>query len=99
MAFAARRAKNRADMQPSRDEAAQIKASEAELLALNTEMLAKDKAARDVETMATGIDAAVVDVDTRTPQQIIENVEAQGRIVADALTQLHTLMTASEAPA
>jgi type I restriction enzyme M protein len=41
---------------------------------------------------------AVVDVDTRTPQQIIENIEAQGRIVADALARLNSLMAVSEIP-
>jgi type I restriction enzyme M protein len=80
------------------------KACEAELLALNTRILEKDKAARDLETQAASIDAAVfdlkavnptavVDVDTRTPQQIISNIEAQGRIVADALARLNILMT------
>jgi len=34
---------------------------------------------------------AVVDVDIRTPQQIIDNIEAQGRIVADALARLSAL--------
>jgi type I restriction enzyme M protein len=73
------------------------------LLALNTKILEKDKAAHDLETRASDIDAAVfdlkavnptavVDVDTRTPQQIIINIEAQGRIVSEALTRLHALM-------
>jgi hypothetical protein len=41
---------------------------------------------------------AVVDVDTRSPQQIIGNIEAQGRIVADALARLNVLMSVSEMP-
>ncbi len=83
------------------------KASDAELLALSTEIQQKEKAARDLETQAADIDAAVfdlkavnptavVEVDTRTPQQIIENIEAQGRIVADALARLNALMRTSE---
>ena len=83
------------------------KASDAELLALTTEIQEKEKAARDLETQAADIDAAVfdlkavnptavVDVDTRTPHQIIENIEAQGRVVANALAQLNALMTETE---
>lgn len=81
------------------------KASDAVLLALTTQILEKDKAARNLETQAADIDAAVfdlkavnptavVDVDTRTPQQIIGNIEAQRRIVADALARLNVLMAA-----
>jgi type I restriction enzyme M protein len=83
------------------------KASDSELLALNTQILEKDKAARDLETQAADMDAAVFDlkavnptavvnVDTRTPQQIIGNIEAQGRIVAEALTRLNVLMAAAD---
>jgi type I restriction enzyme M protein len=85
------------------------KATDAELLALTTQILEKEKAARDLEKQAADIDAAVfdlkavnptavIDVDTRTPQQIIGNIEVQGRIVADALARLNSLMTASEIP-
>lgn len=83
------------------------KASDAELLARTTEIQEKEKAARDLETQAADIDTAVfdlkavnptavVDVDTRTPQQIIDNIETQGRIVADALARLNTLMATPE---
>lgn len=59
-----------------------------------------------METQAADIDAAVfdlkavnptavVDVDTRTPQQIIGDIEVQGRIVADALARLSVLMAAA----
>ena len=83
------------------------KASDAELLTLTTQILEKEKAARDLETQAADIDAAVfdlkavnptavVEVDTRTPQQIIDNIEAQGRIVADALARLNSLMATAE---
>ena len=85
------------------------KASDAEQLVLTTRILEKEKSARDLETQASDIDAAVfdlkavnptavIDVDTRTPQQIIENIEAQGRIVANALVRLNSLMAASEMP-
>lgn len=79
------------------------KASDAELLPLTALILEKDKAARDLEAQAADIDAAVfdlkavnptavVDVDTRTPRQIIGNIEAQGRIVAEALARLSSLI-------
>jgi type I restriction enzyme M protein len=83
------------------------KAGDEELLALTTQILEKEKAARDLDTQAVAIDAAVfdlkavnptavVDVDVRTPHQIINHIEEQGRIVAAALARLHTLMTATE---
>lgn len=79
------------------------KASDAELEALDVQIRDKDKTARDLETKAADIDAAVfdlkavnptavVDVDTRTPQEIIGNIETQGRIVSEALAKLSTLM-------
>jgi type I restriction enzyme M protein len=37
---------------------------------------------------------AVVNTDTRTPQQIIGSIETQGRIVSGALTKLTALMAA-----
>lgn len=83
------------------------KASNAELLALTTEIQEKEKAARELETKAADIDAAVfdlkavnptavVDVDTRTPRQIISNIEEQGRIISDALTRLAALMAVTD---
>jgi type I restriction enzyme M protein len=79
------------------------KASEAELLALTSEILEKEKAARDLEVKVADIDAtvfdlkavnptAVVDLDTRTPHKIIRNIEEQGRAISDALTRLAALM-------
>jgi type I restriction enzyme M protein len=81
-------------------------ASNTRLLALTTQIVERDKAARDLETQAAGIDAAVfdlkavnptaiADVDTRTPQQIVSNITAQGRVVADALARLNELMGAT----
>lgn len=83
------------------------KASDSELLALTTEIQEKEKAARDLETKAADIDAAVFDlkavnptavfdVDTRTPRQIISNIEEQGRVISDALTRLATLMAVTD---
>ena len=83
------------------------KASYAELKALDAEIKEKDKAARDFESKAADIDAAVfdlkamnptevVDADQRTPLEIIGNIEAQGRIVTDALEQLKMLMAAAD---
>lgn len=79
------------------------KASEVKLKALDEKIKEKEKAARDLETKAADIDAAVFDlkavnptavvnVDTRSPQQIVENIEAQGRVVANALLRLNSLL-------
>lgn len=75
----------------------------AKIEALEVEIREREKAARDAESKAAEIDAAVFDlkavnpnvvakVDTRTPQQIIESIEANGRIVADALAKLKGLL-------
>jgi type I restriction enzyme M protein len=79
------------------------KTSETKLKALDEKIKEKEKAARDLETKAADIDAAVFDlkavnptavvnVDTRTAQQIVENIEEQGRVVANALAQLTALL-------
>ena len=63
----------------------------------------EEKAARDLEAKAAGIDATVFDlkavnpnivvkVDTRTPQEIIANIDEQGRIVSEALASLSGLL-------
>ena len=83
------------------------KAGESEMEALEADIREKEKAARDLEAEAAAIDAAVFDlkavnpnavavVDERTPGEIIENITAQGRIVADALARLNQLMEAPE---
>lgn len=62
---------------------------------------------RHLEAKATDIDAAVFDlkavnpntvtkVDARTPQEIITNIEEQGRIVAEALGRLSRLLAAAD---
>jgi type I restriction enzyme M protein len=83
------------------------KAPKSEITAVEARISEQDKAARDLESEAAGIDAQVFDlkavnpnavakVDDRTPVQIIENIEAQGRIVAQALTRLNALLAAEE---
>lgn len=78
------------------------KASDAELEALEAQIRQMDKASRDLETKASDIDAAVFDLkavnpavianeDARTPQQIISNIESQGRIISAALAKLGAL--------
>jgi type I restriction enzyme M protein len=120
VAFAARRARAREEMQPLLDEAAAIKAEvvdlkerlkrlkkekadKEELNAVDGQLREKEKAAKDLETKAADIDAAVFDlkavnpnavtkVDERTPEQIIGSIEQQGRIVSESLTRLAKLL-------
>jgi type I restriction enzyme M protein len=83
------------------------KAKAEELEALDAQIREQDKAARELETKAVDIDAAVFDLkavnpnavtktDDRSPEQIIKNIEAQGRIVSEALANLSALLAASE---
>ncbi|MBS0170643.1 MAG: N-6 DNA methylase [Nitrospira sp.] len=71
--------------------------------ALDAKIREKDKSARDLESQAAAIDAAVFDlkavnpnavaiVDKRTPAEIITNIETQGRVVAQALDRLRVLL-------
>lgn len=80
-------------------------APQAELDALDAQIREKDKAARELEAQAQTIDAAVFDlkavnpnavavVDDRTPAQIIQNIQEQGRLVAEALARLNALLAA-----
>ena len=81
------------------------KAADEVLEAHDAQIREKDKAARDLEAQAAAIDAAVFDlkavnpnavatVDHRTPAEIIACIDAQGRIVAQALERLSALLTA-----
>ena len=81
------------------------KAADDVLDGLDAQIREKDKAARDLESQAAAIDAAVFDLkavnpnavttlDQRTPVEIITNIEEQGRIVTQALGRLRALMTA-----
>jgi type I restriction enzyme M protein len=87
-----------------------VKADEQQLEALAADIREQEKVARDLEAEAAAIDADVFDlkavnpnavalVDERTPGEIIQNISAQGRIVADALARLNQLMTAPEVQA
>lgn len=78
-------------------------APQADLDALEADIRDREKAARDLEVQAASIDAAVFDlkavnpnavtvVDERTPAQIIQNIQDQGRIVSDALARLNALL-------
>jgi hypothetical protein len=81
------------------------KAADDVLEAHDAQIREKDKAARDLEAQAAAIDAAVFDlkavnpnavatVDDRTPAEIIASIDAQGRIVAQALGRLSALLQA-----
>ncbi len=83
------------------------KAVEKVLERLDAQIREKDRAARDLEAQAAVIDAAVFDLkavnpnavattDERTPGEIIASIEAQGRIVAQALKRLNALMDPNE---
>ena len=78
--------------------------AESTVQALEAQIREKEKATRDLEAQAAAIDAAVFDlkavnpnavvtVDERTPAEIIASIEAQGRVVAEALARLRSLIT------
>lgn len=82
------------------------RADEKQIKALETEIREQEKTARDLEAEAAVIDAAVFDlkavnpnvltvVDERTPDEIIESIKAQGRIITDTLERLGQLMAES----
>lgn len=79
------------------------KPDKAALEALEANVREYEKTARNAEAKAADIDAAVFDLkavnpnavandDDRTPQQIIKNIETQGRIVAMSLARLGALL-------
>ena len=81
------------------------KADKEALSALIEQIREKEMAARELQTRAANIDAAVFDlkavnpnavtrVDERTPQEIIGSIEQQGRIVSAALARLTALLAA-----
>lgn len=83
------------------------KATEKKIAVLEASIREQEKAARDLEAEASAIDAAVFDlkavnpnavtiVDERTPDEIIENIALQGRIVVEALTRLKTMLAEAE---
>ena len=79
------------------------RATEDVLEAHDAQIREKDKGARDLESDAAAIDAAVFDlkavnpnaiatVDERTPAEIIASIDAHGRVVAQALGRLTALL-------
>jgi type I restriction enzyme M protein len=79
------------------------KADKEALNAVDGQIREREKAAKDLETKAADIDAAVFDlkavnpnavtkVDDRTPQEIIGRIEQQGRIVTESLARLAKLL-------
>lgn len=73
------------------------------IVALEDRIHEREKAGRDLEGQAANIDAAVFDlkavnpnavatVDDRTPAEIITSIDAQGKIVAEALSRLKVLL-------
>ena len=80
-------------------------AADKALEGLDAKVREKDKAARDLEAKAAAIDAAVFDLkavnpnastaeDPRTPAEIIDSIDKQGAIVAQALGRLRALLAA-----
>lgn len=79
------------------------KADQEELNAVDGKIREKEKAAKDLETKAADIDAAVFDlkavnpnavtrVDERSPQDIIGSIELHGRTISEAMTRLTALL-------
>lgn len=75
-----------------------------EIDAFNDRIKQKERAAKSLENKAADIDAAVFDLkainphvvlelDTRTPSEIIENIKAQGEIITKALVNLEGQVT------
>src|SRR5258708_36660322 len=71
--------------------------------ALETKIGEQEKAARDPQSKANAIDAAefdlkqvnpnaIVKIDTRTPVEVVQSIDEQGRIVAKALRTLRELL-------
>jgi len=75
--------------------------------ALEAGIRERERAARDAQAKADAIDAAVFDlkavnqnavvkVDERTPEQVIQSIEEQGKIVAESLAKLRSLLSTSD---
>ena len=71
--------------------------------ALETKIGEQERAAREAQAKADAMDAAVFDlkavnpnavvqIDTRTPEQIITSIDQQGAIVADAQRSLRSML-------
>jgi type I restriction enzyme M protein len=82
--------------------------TKAQIDAIEAAIGEKQKSTRELEAKAAGIDAAsfdlkavnpraVVKTDDRTPLEIIRSIEAQGKIVNDALSRLRALLNQKNA--
>jgi type I restriction enzyme M protein len=91
------------DLKEERKRLKKLKAPERELSALADEIISKEKVVRELEGQAADIDAAVFDLkavnpstvakfDDRSPAEIIQSIHAHGRMVADALSRLASLV-------
>ncbi|WP_337914248.1 N-6 DNA methylase [Vibrio cholerae] len=98
---------NVVDLKEQLKQLKKAKADNAKLDELSEQISGNEKAAKELENKAADIDAAVfdlkavnphavVELDTRTPQQIIDNIAEQGRVVTEALARLNQLMAISE---
>lgn len=78
--------------------------NKAAIIAAEAQIRANEKEARDLEGQASAIDAAAFDlkavnptvtatIDERTPAEIIESIQDQGRIVSEALNRLNMLIS------
>lgn len=118
--FTARRSQARAEIEPIKAEAAELrdkivdlkerlkrlkkeKAPDSKTEAVRNLISDTEKQARDLDSQASAIDAAVFDLkavnpnvvaktDNRTPAEIISSIAAQGQIVTEALMRLRSLM-------
>jgi type I restriction enzyme M protein len=80
------------------------KADKEKISAIEEAIKAKEKAIREAQTKAADIDAAVYDLkavnpnvkaisDTRTVLEIIDNINRQGQVVAEAMNYLQDILT------
>ena len=78
---------------------------EEKIKALETRIREQDKIAREAQAKADSIEAAVFDlkgvnpnvviqIDTRTPDEVVQSIENKGKIVAKALETLRVLLQA-----
>ena len=83
------------------------KSADVEIKTIEARIRDKERAARELEAKADGIDAAVFDLkavnpnavaklDEREPVEIVQSIEEQGRILTAAMTRLRALMAADQ---
>ncbi len=106
--YQAEAARSKAEAVALREKLKALKAAnrkDARIEALETQISEQEKATRDAEAKAKSVEAAVFDlkavnsnavvkIDTRTPEEVIQSIADQGKIVSDALGALRKLMRA-----